>query len=238
MPPKAAEREPLPPSNTAPPPRTEAPKRWGIATYTVRLHVERLVGGIPKNPALIQGWLKGRGITGGVEIETMAKEEAAKLGASAIEEAAWKGFYQDAESLFIEPRNIRGLLKQSARAIPDGGTKTIKAALKKLTDNLAISPSRIRPTRNGTVFTAPDGSEERAVHVMTPQGPRTALKRSDYVMHADLDFSLTPSHPDLKEAWLRDLLEYAAEFLGVGSDVSQDEGKFRVVSWDCTTKAA
>ena len=223
-----------PPTQSAPPYREVTPNRWANATYVVRLRVDRLVGGIPRNPELIKGWLLGRGITGGVE--TLAAEEAAKLDGSAIEEGAWKGFFRDYEGIFIEPRNVRGFLKQAARAIPDGGTKTIKAALKKLTDNLVILPSRIHFERPTGPVMDPDGSEERAIHVRTPQGNRTALKRSDYVRDAEVTFSLYPSHPDLKEEWLKDLFEYGSAYLGLGSDVSQDEGKFRLLTWERTDK--
>lgn len=223
-----------PPTQSAPPLREGLPQgRWALAHYRVRLHVDRLVGGIPKNPELIKAWLIGRGVTLGVE--TLAKEEAAKLppeDENTIIEGAWKGFFKDEMGLFIEPRNIRGMLKQSARAIPEGGTKTVKAALKKLTDNLAIAPSRIRMGRSGKYLTEPDGCEERAVHVMTPKGPRTALKRSDYVLNVEVEFTMSPSHPDLTEAWLKDLVEYASVYLGLGSDVSQEEGKFRLKDWE------
>ena len=210
----------------------ESPNRWALARYDVVLHVpERLVGGIPKNPELIKSWLAGRGVTLGVEAVVEAEKE--KLDGQLIQEGAWKGFYSDSTGLFIEERNPRGLLKDSAKANPNCGTKTVKAALKKLTVNLRIDPVRIYPTNaEGKPFTEPTGSEERAVHVMTPQGPRTALKKSDYVRDARLSFRLTASHPDLSEAFLRDLLDYGQWFLGIGSDVSQGEGKYIVEKFE------
>lgn len=67
--------------------------------------------------------------------------EKEKLDGQLIAEGSWKGFYSDEQGLFIEARNVRGMLKQAARA--NGGTKVVRAALKKLTDNLRIEPTRV-----------------------------------------------------------------------------------------------
>ncbi|MGI0067315.1 MAG: hypothetical protein ACREB9_02670 [Thermoplasmata archaeon] len=203
--------------------------KWALGVYVVTLSVEKLTGGIPKNPDLIKGWLAGRGVTLGVE--PVVKGEAEKLGGQAVEEGSWKGFYLDGKGLFFEARNVRGMLKQAARA--NGGTKRVKAALKKLTDNLLIEPARIYPTKaDGDTFHEPTESEERAVHVMTPQGPRTALKKSDILRGATIRFSLTTSHPDLTQEFLGDLLDYGQFFLGIGSDVSQGDGKYVVEKFE------
>lgn len=204
--------------------------RWAQGRYHVVLNVEKLTGGIPKNPEMIKGWLAARGVRLG--LEATATAEAEKLGDTATEEASWKGFYSDENGLFIEARNIRGMLKQAARAA--GTTKVVKAALKKLTDNLRIEPERIYPYHDGVIFTPikeASEQEERAVHVITPAGPRTGLKRSDILRNVRLNFDLVPSHPDLSEIVLRELVTYASLYLGVGSDVSQGDGHFRVVEF-------
>ncbi len=207
---------------------------WALSRYRVRLHIDHLVGGIPRDPTIIASWLAGRGVK--TNVEAVAKAEAEDI--MAAQERSWKGFKQDSVGVYIEDRNIKGLLKQAARALEMSKKKVdkehvyIPAVLKKVSDNLLVEPRKIYPTRNLKKFQSPDGSEERAVHAMTAQGPRTGLKRSDYLDDVELEFFLSPSHADLTQRVLHSLVEYASFYLGIGSDVSQGDGKFQLVAFD------
>ena len=67
--------------------------------------------------------------------------------------------------------------------------------------------------------------------VLTAQGPRSALKISDYVMDADLEFDLWAGSPSIKT---KDLLEMfvMAQRGGLGASRSQGYGKFELKEFE------
>ena len=72
----------------------------------------------------------------------------------------------------------------------------------------------------------PTGSREKPVHVMTARGPRSALKRTDYVSHVKLVCRLKVLDDGfISERVLRTILDHASAN-GLGCDRSQGYGTF------------
>ncbi len=210
---------------------------------------DRIVGGIPQDPKMIEGWI-------GAKMPELKAEEKADLAArtaaelpAATEEAAksmWTTFKRDETGLYLEGRNVKALLKEVSNILRDkllkGEAKELEAASSKaknrftnlkskVAERAFVEEDKIRFTRGDQVLKAVDGTEERPIHVITAQGPRTALKRFDYVnAPAELTFHvrfLSDGVVDLK--LLETIFEYGG-WNGLGADRSQGNGQFTVAS--------
>ncbi len=191
-----------------------------LAKYRVSLRVrERVVGGIPKREDLIEPWLQGRGVP--EEARKEMAEEVKKEVITEETERVWTTFKgNEDEGYYIEGRQIKAMLKDSARG--SFATKKIPALLSKLKHGLEITPARI------VLSEKISGAEEKPISVITAKGPRTSLKKYDYITQPRVVFDLLVGNPDLTKEVLTFLLEYAEKFEGIGASVSQGEGKFDI----------
>jgi hypothetical protein len=217
---------------------------WDI--YDVEIQVRtRIVGGIPKSPDLIRAWLESRAPAkvpaavangGAPHLEKLIAQVQAEMadqapeGDSAIERS-WTGFKRTRDGRpAIESRNVKASFREGSNVCKEIiGIRNMKS---KCSERVFVDPPRI------ALEGAPDPLpwEDRAVHVMTAQGPRTALKRFDYVEQPTLRFWLRVLKDGLfTEEILRTLREYGQEN-GLGAARSQDEGKYDLVSF--TRRAA
>jgi len=79
--------------------------------------------------------------------------------------------------------------------------------------------------------------------VVTPQGPRTAIKRVDYVQHVSFSFEvwvLTTAAQEKRhvgEEELKRMLALGQEN-GLGADRSQGQGKFEVTAFEKVSNGA
>jgi len=185
--------------------------------YEVELQMrERIVGGIPKDPEIIEGWLKARGLQ---DVAEATKEEMADQ----ITEGAWQGFKSNQHGLYIEARQVKAMLKEAANIVRH--VIKFKGYMKaRLAERVFI-----RPTRISLGVDEPTGTIERPIHVNTRMGPRDALKRCDYVEEAFIAFDMWVLDDGvLTDAHFEALFEYAGEN-GLGADRSQGEGQFDCV---------
>lgn len=205
----------------------------------------RIVGGIPTDPEMIKGWVAANmpSVTEDEKLK-LAEKTLAELPHATEEKAEgmWTTFKRDDKGVFIEGRQMKAMFKEVSNILRDA---LIKAEAKgkekkesksrftnlksKVAERLFVENDRIYFTRDGALLTKPDGNEERAIHVMTAQGPRTALKRCDFISApASMTFTtrfLADGVVDLE--LINTLLEYAA-WNGVGADRSQGNGLFNV----------
>jgi len=202
--------------------------------YRVTIAVrDRVCGGMPKNKELIKTWVES---TTGYADEKSEKltQENAELVVNEVAEKSWIDFPEDKQGLFIPARNVKAMLKQSASLL--GVTKKKLGSKQILAEGMEVKAvnghDRIYLGKK-TI----DGTDESAIHVMTAQGPRTALRRMDYVTKPTLTFeiwvlgtaALEKRH--VGEAELVEILTHAQEN-GCGASRSQGEGKFDVVEFE------
>lgn len=216
---------------------TEEKKLW--EEYEVELRVlDKLYGGLPKNPELIEGFLKGKGVP-----EEAAKEMAPKIAAEIAaenqetEERMWTTFKRDEKGIYIETRQIKALLKEAV-----GETEMWKqqglAGLKSRVGG-AVFPkgeggadlTRLYLYRDGKAVKEPDGFDETVGHVSGPQGKRAILKRKDFVLTPTVRFTLRVANPRVKKDILAALFEVGEE-IGLGADRSQEHGKFKMLKFE------
>jgi hypothetical protein len=194
--------------------------REAYHVYRVLLQFrDQLHGGIPRSPELIKGWLEARGMS------DAAKRTEQELGDQLLEkeERAWNGFKSVNGSLVIEARQVEACLKECASVSGMTQRKEKRGLKQILQHGLFVAPPFIPLGK-----TLPDGCEERAVHAMTRQGPRTALKRTDYVDKPRIEFTIKVLPRILTDADLAELLALAQEN-GIGANRSQGAGKCDIV---------
>jgi hypothetical protein len=194
---------------------------------------DRLVGGTPRNKELLGDWIKART---GFE-DAKSQEQIADIAAhiEEVSEKSWIGFQvekNDEKGLFIPTRNIKSHLRECCNIL-----KIIAAAKKHVREMLEIKPpGEPKGERLYLGKMQPDGVEERVIHVDTPLGPRSAIKKTDYVEKQRLSFEvwILGTSPNAKHHLGKDqlveMLRYGQEG-AIGADRSQGYGKYDVIEF-------
>jgi hypothetical protein len=216
-------------------------------TYRGTLQVrDRIVGGVPLDTDTIKGWLKARLDLGDRELIELTEQTAAELGdqigerpsADDLLEAVARahetvnGFKKVDGTLVYEGRCLKAAIKESANvAYP--GTKfpgkpaEIRKGLMRYLEERVFVDEVYLDLGVGEA----SGREQKPIHVMTPQGPRSAIKVFDYVERPTIAFTvkvLNDCIPD--EVWGN--IWQVAEEIGIGADRAQSAGKFDLLSWE------
>ncbi len=126
---------------------------------------------------------------------------------------------------------IKAMLKDATRH--SQLTQQVPGLTSKIAHAVEIFPDRIYLTKIGEGGTHKlDGYEEKAIHVMTAQGPRTSIKRSDYVNSPEIEFNIAVGTKDLTEEVIVRLLAHSEVFEGLGASVSQHYGKYDILEFE------
>lgn len=208
----------------------------------------RLVGGIPKDPDTIKGWLTSRlEVDDAVLVEMteatyrqMREESGAEPERDAVmEEVARQfeggnGFKTVDGQLVYEGRCMKAAIKEAANiAYPNktpypGRPDALKASgLKsKLAERVFVDEEYI-----SLGVDAPSDTEQRIKHIMTPQGPRSAINVVDVVDKPMLSFTVSVLDDFLKpEVWAR--IWSVIEANGLGSDRARGDGTCELITWE------
>lgn len=204
----------------------------GFTIYRVVVQVlNRLEGGVPKNPDMIKSWLETKGISDAdIAQKTVAAMENPEEVAAVMEEAAtkgWCGFKQSDGRYYFEARCIKSGFKESANVLKE--LLGIKNARARLAERVFV---RGREDLEA-IYLNVEGAlpyDERVVHAMSRSGPINALKRNDYVEKPQLEFFLRVlKNSDFdNEDILRAILFHMASN-GLGANRSQGAGQFELV---------
>ena len=220
---------------------------------TIKLHTEltatleltnRLVGGIPSNPNLIEPWIRATMKEASDEDRKKIVDGTLKELPTLVDEKSqtmWTTFKKDSKGIYIEGRQVKSMFKENANILRELLVKLDKKAKgegkskytnykSKLAERLFVTDEKIYFQRDGKTLEAPDGAEEKAIHVMTAQGERDALKRFDFVSApAQISFKMKVLNDGtVTEDDIKILLEHAS-LNGLGADRSQGNGLFKVV---------
>lgn len=205
------------------------------------LQVDHLVGGIPSDPKVAEGWIKKYM---GADNEALIKEQVAKtmvergLEADAavdevVKSSKLNGFKRDDEGLYIEGRQLKAALKEAATIRwPDRrwgptrkGTKAFIAEhIFVVEDRLHIQGATpediIDPDKTNA------GIQQR--FVKTFRG--TGIQYEEYVVDAKVPFTVRTDHDFTGEEWAE--LWVTGEQQGIGATRSQSFGRYAVVEWN------
>lgn len=211
-------------------------------TYKVQIHLHDIVGGIPRNPELIEAWIKaGSKKMSQEERERIRDTHVDKLGEVADEkrEKQGIGFHRmDDGQLCIEGRQVKAMLKEAANIIKD----TVPTG-RKDKDKPVVGIAQLKSKTADQVFiteefiplgrTEPDAVEEKPIHVDTAMGPRDSIKVYEICRDVNVEF-VVRRHKGMgkkavPEAALLAILDYGQN-VGLGADRSQGRGTFEVVN--------
>lgn len=219
--------------------------------YRARLQFRHLVvGGIPSDRSVIEGWIRSRMELGDAAISDLVAQTAAERGALTPDEAvnlvmgsdlapSVNGFKRDADGqLCIEGRIVKAALKEWANSAYPGTKFPGKAQIEGLRKGLmrylaeAVTVEEILISLG---VTEPTRVEERIKHVMTPQGPRSSINRVEVVERPTIEFTVRVRDDFIPaEAWAR--IWVVGEGIGLGSDRGRSDGQFELLSWERVKK--
>ena len=208
-------------------------------TYLVKIRVGALVGGLPKDPNMVAGWVNAtnkkksdadRAAIVEAHLEHLPDVEEDKKEKQGI------GFARDGGELCIEGRQVKAMLKEAANIIknvaPGGPLTALKS---RVADQVFVSELYIPVGR-----TKPDRIVERAIHVLTPQGPRDSIKVCEVCDDVELEFTVRrmvrAGKRTVSEKVLLAILDYGQN-VGLGADRSQGYGVFEILSVEKTISA-
>lgn len=219
-------------------------------TYEIGIDFDdRVVGGIPVLPAgadradAYEKWARGQGVeqpdARGLA-ETLAEDlEMPTLTAEDEVAGMVTGFRRDDEGIYLEARQVKAMLRESAQRL--GIIKKVRGSRQVLQHDIIVrgadGSKKLRLVRDGFELTEPDGGDQRPIAVITPQGPRSAIKRFEYVNQASMKFTVRVLAGGIGDGLidadkLGEMVEFAGESLGLGADRSQDEGTFTVTQFE------
>jgi hypothetical protein len=183
--------------------------------------VTRLCGGVPADPEMVKRWLEARQPTNRPPQSKSIDEVAEEVMASVPEDAepSLHCIQRHEGRLVVGMRTLRGHIKDCSNILSSlyvGKVEKEKSFAVKVKNAVYYPPEvywvPIVRTETGEPITEPDGNYDKAIHIMTPQGPRSALKTVEYVEDASIVFPLqvltTPggkmvvSETDLKTLFL------------------------------------
>jgi hypothetical protein len=210
--------------------------------YRVKLKVGHLVGGVPKDPKMVEAWI-------GATCKEFSQEERAKIVQATVaalpekigEELDNSGttFLVDPDNgLYLEGRQLKALLKECANimrnSVPSGkkdGELGVAALKSKMADQVFVEEEKVFLDRQRI-----DRTIQRAIHIPDgPRGPRNAIKVSDILDNVDVAFTVRRLRKGTVSEEALFLCLHFGEQNGLGADRSQGFGKFKVVSVDKLT---
>lgn len=215
--------------------------------YRATLQFKHLiVGGIPSDKSVIEGWIRSRMDLGDAAIADLVATTAQERGVMTPDEAialvmaselapSVNGFKRDADGrLCIEGRIVKAALKEWANSAYPGtkfpGKANIEGLRKGLMRYLAEAVT-VEEVLIPLGVTEPTEVEERIKHVMTPQGPRSSINRVEVVAQPRVTFTIRVRDDFIpQEAWAR--IWTVGEGIGLGSDRGRSDGQFDLAGWE------
>lgn len=207
---------------------------WTNYSVIWRFH-ERLCGQTPLDPEMIANWLDARKPTvkppGAKSIEQIQAEIAEGLASAElpedIEERVSLGFRRSNGELVMSGHTIRAHFKDCARIVSKQFVGKVEGESTlgwKVTNGLYTVESLIPILRDGKPLRESDGVLEKAVHAMTPRGPRNSLKRFEYVQNVEMRFTLQVLC-GIRRSDLETIMQYGAVH-GYAGERSEQEGRY------------
>lgn len=217
-----------------------------FATYHARLTFrDKVMGGTPKNPKIIEGWLRSKaGMDDAEEIQQASYRTLVELGVDVHPEMTYEelevasnalaasrqtnGFKQDENGLYIESRTVKAMLKEATNILYAGDRwgRTKKGPRSFLAERVFINPDHI-----SLGVMEPSGIEMFIGHTSGPKGPQSNLTYIEYVTQPTIEFDVMVLQDAIEENHWPELWLCCQEN-GLGSLRSQGFGRFDVEQWD------
>lgn len=211
-----------------------------FVTYRARIQFrDKLMGGIPLDPKIIEGWLRSKaGIDKEEEVKramlqtlyelgvdvrpdmTIAELERASESLAATKQT--NGFKRDTNGLYIESRTIKAAFKECTNILFAGARwgATKKGPKSFLAERVFVSPDHVSLGRS-----EPDGVELFIGHTSGPKGPQSNLTYYQFADGATIEFDVMAANDAIeldnwKQIWV------LMQENGLGALRSQGFGRF------------
>lgn len=150
------------------------------------------------------------------------------------QDKVWVGFSHDETGLFLRGANVRAHLKDCAGVVGPHAKQGKVPDMPKVLNfrSKAVNAIYIKEDRlhilNGTGQVAKEatGFRDATLSVMTAQGPRTCLKRVDYIEPAAIKATILLYPGEIDRDWIKVLLDYGCVH-GFGQDRSLQFGRYK-----------
>jgi len=194
------------------------------------------------NPNLVESWVNATN-------KKKSKEERAALVAADLallpdmtdEKIEKQGicFPRKDGKLIFEGRKVKAMLKEAANIVkqllPGGGIANLKSKVgdQVFVDEYFLSLGRSQPDATEVEEGEPDATEQKPIHVQTPQGKRDSIKVYEICRDVELEFTVRRlaqrGAMAVPESALLAILTYG-QSIGLGADRSQGRGRFEILS--------
>lgn len=220
-----------------------------FTTYHARLELRnKLMGGIPKNPRVIEGWLRAKaGIEDEEEVRQAMRrtlteldpdleiapnasfDEIVKASEKLAGSMQTNGFKQDEQGLYIESRQVKALLKESVNILFPYQTHKW-GATRKTPKSFVAERVFINPDRLHLGVTEPDGVDLMIGHVSGPGGKRSTVTYHEYVEQPGIEFEVLVAEDSItQKQWAMTWVH--SQENGLGALRSQGHGRFTITQW-------
>jgi hypothetical protein len=216
------------------------------------LHLNSIAGGVPRDPAVLEGHLKRKT----AEPDDLIRQEIANVMAEralrgeadgdiavAIEDAIGEvavtkglvGFRTDPEhGLWIRSAQLKACIREAGSIAAAAGkikqagwglNSAQRGLLKWLAEHVFVVDDRLY-----LGVTEPTYTEQSFIHKMTPKGPTSAIQYTEVVENAKLDFTVETDWEFPEADWAAIWL--TAEQNGLGASRKMGYGTFTVTKWE------
>jgi len=221
--------------------------------YNVGLKLrDRIMGGTPSDPNVMEGWLRklGLGTEKADEIRAIAIQTVRDLGGDLSEDPTWEEVEEVSKSIaankqtnmfrrdprigcYVEDRTIKAMLKENCNIVfaKDRWGATKKGAKAYLAERVFVDPPMIALENGRPDIHKPDGVHLFIGHVQGPQGRQSTLTYYEYVLAPVLRFQIRVFEDCITPQQWGPIWESAQEN-GQGSLRSQSFGRFDLIEWD------
>ena len=213
---------------------------------------DRIMGGIPRDPKVIEGWLRSKaGITADEELRVATVRTLRDLGVEVAEGATYEQmreasaelaatlktncFKRGADGgLYIESRIVKAMIKESVAILYPGGGANKWGPTKKAPRGLTAERVFISPDRIDLGVGEPSGVQLFVGHPSGPSGNKPNLTYYEYVEQPVIDFEVMVAEDEIKPEQCAMIWTHAEEN-GLGTLRSQGFGRFDVTRWERVT---
>jgi len=201
----------------------------------------QLCGSLPADPELQKKWLEARKPRvrppDSKSIDEVAQEVLESTKTVEEPDVGFYVFQRQEGGLALRMATIRAHIKDCARVLSSlyvGKIEKEKSFAVKVVNAVYYDPAiywlPVLNQTDGSPITQPTGIRDKAIHVRTPQGERSAIKTFEYVENAMLRFPLLlltqPSGKTvISKTDLKHILNYGGVH-GYGGERSDGEGRY------------
>lgn len=204
-------------------------------TFHGRMHVACIVGGIPTDPKVAEGWLRTKLADKDDLIREMVASTMVERGITADEAAVQvdqlkhlNGFKRDTDGLYIEGRQLKSAIKEAGSVAVAAGKlrksgwgSTNKGIKSFLAEHVFVVEDTLH-----LGVKEPTGVNQRFVHTFRGAG----IQYEEYVENAVINFTVITDQDLTEKDWA--MLWLTGEQQGIGATRSQGFGRYEMQVWE------